>query len=134
LADVFNFVDVKIAKIAKHLNSILESGKFMDNEPFDKEKRKQSTFLRWQEQTALMPSCKFIKKIGSVSVVYQWVKADGKRDRDVNCVHIVSTKDFEWADTPENIPPTCCCHVNRNAKDVCCGIMVALQNDERSIY
>ena len=130
LQDIFTFVDTRIGKIAKHLVGILEHDKFMDSDAFDSKLRKQSTALRWQEQADLIPACKLIKKVGEYYLIKQVVIAAGRITQDVTILHIVSLKDFAWADTAENKPPTCCCPANRNVKDVCCGIMFALQHDD----
>lgn len=133
LQDIFTFVDTRICRIAKHLQGILEQDKFMDSDAFDPKLRKQSTALRWQQQADLIPACKLIKKVGEYYLIKQFVMGAmhaGKKNEDVIILHIVSLKDFAWADTAENKPPTCCCPANRNVKDVCCGIMFALQQDD----
>jgi hypothetical protein len=135
LQDIFAFVDTRIGRIAKHLQGILDHDKFMDSDALDPKLRKQSTALRWQEQADLVPACKLIKKVGEYYLIKQVVIgvmniATQKKNQDVTILHIVSLKDFAWADTPENKPPTCCCPANRNVKDVCCGIMFALQQPD----
>jgi hypothetical protein len=126
LEDVFNFVDVRICKIAKDLAHLSEQHKFMDSDAETAKNRKQSTAVRWQAQADLIPACKLIKKVGEYFVIEQAVKAAGQTTQDVTILHIVTLKEFAWSDSAENNPPTCCCPANRNAKDVCCGIMFAV--------
>ena len=81
-----------------------------------------------QEQVHLIPACQLVANATDYCVVTQLVKADGKHQKDdVTILHVVCLKGFEWIDSETNKPPTCCCYVNQNGKDVCCGIMFALQ-------
>jgi len=51
LGDIFRFVETRLHKITKDLEKIASRNHFMDDEPYDSHKRKQSTMLRWQVST-----------------------------------------------------------------------------------
>lgn len=48
----FTFVDVRMADISIELQKLINAHKFMDEDPFDKEKYKQSTYQRWSAQVS----------------------------------------------------------------------------------
>ena len=48
----FTFVDVRMADICNELQKLINAQKFMDDDPFDKEKYKQSTYQRWSAQVS----------------------------------------------------------------------------------
>ena len=69
LEDVFNFVDVRICKIAKDLADLSQAHKFMDSDAESAKNRKQSTAVRWNAQADLIPACKLIRKVGEYFVI-----------------------------------------------------------------
>ncbi len=80
-----------------------------------------------QDQVHLISTCQLVMNANDYCVSTQLVKANGKQKDDVTILHVVCMKGFKWTDSEDNKPPTCCCYVNQNGKDVCCGIMFALQ-------
>jgi hypothetical protein len=48
----FTFVDVRIADICHQLQQLINAHKFMDDDPFDNKKYKQSTYQRWNAQVS----------------------------------------------------------------------------------
>lgn len=62
-------------------------------------------------------------------VIYENVPkfADHHMKESIIRVHIVTLTGFMWKDDPANVVPTCTCPANRNLKDCCAGIMVALK-------
>ena len=46
----FTFVDVRMTDVCTELQKLLNAGKFMDDDPLDKGKYKQSTLQRWNAQ------------------------------------------------------------------------------------
>jgi hypothetical protein len=46
----FTFVDVRMNDISADLQKLIKSHKFMDDDPFDNDKYKQSTYQRWNAQ------------------------------------------------------------------------------------
>jgi hypothetical protein len=81
----------------------------------------------------MISSCELVIIAGDYYVITQLVKANAKQTIDVTILHVVCLKGFEWTDSETSKPPTCCCYVNRNGKDVCCGIMFALQHHDKFV-
>ena len=48
----FTFVDVRLSDACADLNKLINSNKFMDDDPFNKDKYKQSTYQRWNAQVS----------------------------------------------------------------------------------
>jgi hypothetical protein len=46
----FTFVDVRMSDVCADLKKLIDANKFMDDEPFNKDKYKQSTYQRWNAQ------------------------------------------------------------------------------------
>jgi len=81
-------------------------------------------------QVGLMQQCTIFKRLGdNVFIIYENVPkfTDHHMKESVVRVHIVNLRDYIWKDDPANVVPTCTCPANRNLKDCCAGIMVALK-------
>ncbi len=77
-----------------------------------------------------MHQCTLFKRIGDdVFVIHENVPTslDHHMKEHIIRVHVVNLRDFKWKDDPTNVVPTCTCPANRNLKDCCAGIMVALK-------
>jgi hypothetical protein len=46
----FTFVDVRMTDVSADLQKLIKALKFMDDDPFDNDKYKQSTYQRWNAQ------------------------------------------------------------------------------------
>ena len=149
LAKVFFFLEVRLGNIAIDLKAILAKNKFMEDHPPKRPDEKPTTGYRWQMQVRIVwwwctshsfmirvvtryrqvnaiPSCVIQAKVGDNIVISHQIE-HGRDKKPCTVVHIASLEGFLWQDSADNVPPSCCCPVNRNGKDVCCGIMVALQ-------
>ena len=132
LDDVFFFLDIRVHKIASNLKDLMSKQAFMESKPPKEHRRdpkqtRGSVGWRWQTQINCMASCSVQHQEGKIVISHESVEATGKTLERVTVVHITSLEGFLWKDTPENVPPTCCCPEHRNGKGVCCGIMIALQ-------
>jgi hypothetical protein len=81
-------------------------------------------------QIGLIHRCTLIKKLGEdVFVIHEHVPVsdDIHMKESIIRVHIVNLAGFTWKDEPANVVPTCTCTANRNLKDCCSGIMMALK-------
>ena len=126
----FTFVDVRMADICAELQKLINAQKFMDDDPLDNEKYKQSTYQRWNAQVSLIPQCTLFKTLGDdIFIIHEIVPTavDSHMKESITRVHIVNLEGFKWVDDPTNVVPTCTCPANRNLKDCCAGIMLALQ-------
>ena len=132
LEDVFYFVDIRVHKIASDLQDLKSKGAFMESKPPKEHKRdpkqtRGAVGWRWQHQINCMASCTVLHQEGDFVISHETVAATGRTLEPVTVVHITSLQGFLWQDSHANVPPTCCCPENRNGKGVCCGIMIALQ-------
>jgi hypothetical protein len=132
LEDVFYFVDIRVHKIASDLQDLKAKRAFMESKPPKEHKRdpkqtRGAVGWRWQHQINCMASCTVIHQEGDFVVSHETVAATGRTLEPVTVVHMASLRGFLWQDSSANVPPTCCCPENRNGKGVCCGIMIALQ-------
>lgn len=48
----FTFVDVRMSDVCADLKKLIDANKFMDDDPFNKDKYKQSTYQRWNAQVS----------------------------------------------------------------------------------
>lgn len=84
-------------------------------------------------QISLMHQCTLVKKLGeNVFIVHENVplSANHHMHEPITRVHVVNMEGYMWEDHERNVVPTCTCPANRNLKDCCAGIMVALKHRE----
>jgi hypothetical protein len=77
-----------------------------------------------------MHQCTLFKRLGDeVFIIHENVptSSDHHMKEHIIRVHIVNLAGFIWKDDSTNVVPTCTCPANRNLKDCCAGIMVALK-------
>ena len=78
-----------------------------------------------------MHQCTLVRQLNeNVVIIHEHVPAgaDPHMKENVTRVHIVNLTGFNWKDDSTNVVPRCTCPVNRNLKDCCAGIMVALKH------
>ena len=77
-----------------------------------------------------MHQCTIFRRLGNdVFVIHENVpvSSDYHMKESITRVHVVNMVGFKFKDDDTNVVPTCTCPANRNLKDCCCGIMVALK-------
>jgi hypothetical protein len=138
LESLFHFMDIRIFKIASDLKNLQLKHAFMEMNPpkdhgsknnsHDPKQTRGSVGWRWQQQINSIASCTVQHQEGLICISHEAIAPTDKVLEPVTVVHITSLQGFLWQDSIDNVPPSCCCPEHRNGKGVCCGIMIALQN------